>query len=147
MENAVPLTHGDKAEIGFDKDTYDLFTEIGKKYSSDLIGYYHSHPSWGLYLSESDLHNLQYFQGEKFPYGFAIVFDHTLMGKDEKLGFDIYRLDDYSKAEKYHSIPFEIETPASLEYYKWVQKWPKEHPRIIVKTCQRCSHEPECRVA
>lgn len=136
VENAVPLIHGDKAEIGFDKDVYDLFTEIGKKYSSDLIGYYHSHPSWGLYLSESDLNNLQYFQGEKFPFGFAIVFDHTLMGKDEKLGFEIYRLDDYSKAEKYHNVPFEIETPASLEYYKWVQKFSEDFQKkdpILIK--------------
>jgi len=136
VENAVPLIHGDKAEIGFDKDTYELFTEISKKYSSDLIGYYHSHPSWGLYLSESDLGNLTYFQGEKFPYGFAIVFDHTLMGKDEKLGFDIFRLDDYSKAEKYHSVSFEIEIPSSLEYYKWVQKFSEDFQKrdpILIK--------------
>ncbi|MFX1499675.1 MAG: hypothetical protein ACFFDH_01775 [Promethearchaeota archaeon] len=126
VENAVPLSHGDKVEIGFDKDVYDLFIEIGHKYSSDLIGYYHSHPSWGLYLSESDLNNLKYFQGEKFPHGFAVVFDHTLMGKEEKLGFDIYRLDDYSKAENYHSVPFEIEKPTSLEYYKWIQKFSED---------------------
>lgn len=126
VENAVPLSHGDKVEIGFDKDIYDLFIEIGNKYSSDLIGYYHSHPSWGLYLSESDTKNLQYFQGEKFPYGFAIVFDHTLMGKNEELGFEIYRLDDFSKAEKYHKIQYGIEKPTSLEYYKWVQKFSED---------------------
>jgi len=136
VENAVPLIHGDKAEIGFNKDTYSLFKEIGKKYSSDLIGYYHSHPSWGLYLSESDINNLQYFQGETFPYGFGIVFDHTLMGKNGNLGFEIYRLDDYSKAEKYHTIPFEIELPASLEYFKWVQKFSEDFHKkdpILIK--------------
>ncbi|MFX1554116.1 MAG: hypothetical protein ACFFBV_09330 [Promethearchaeota archaeon] len=123
IENAVPIIHGDKVEIGFDKDAYELFSQIGKKYSSDLIGYYHSHPSWGLYLSESDLKNLQFFQNEKFPNGFAIVFDHTLMGKDGNLGFEIYRLDDYSKPEKYHTVSFEIEIPDTLEYFKWVQKF------------------------
>ena len=145
VENAVPLTHGDKAEIGFDKDVYDLFTEIGKKYSSNLIGYYHSHPSWGLYLSESDLNNLQYFQGEKFPYGFAIVFDHTLMGKNEKLGFEIYRLGDYSKADKYHNVPFEIEIPTSLEYYKWVQKFSEDFQKkdpILIKEINEFIEKP-----
>ena len=145
VENAIPLIHGDKAEIGFDKDTYDLFTEIGRKYSSDLIGYYHSHPSWGLYLSESDLNNLQYFQGEKFPFGFAIVFDHTLMGKNEKLGFEIYRLDDYSKVEKYHSVPFEIETPASLEYFKWVQKFSEDLQKkdpVLIKEINEFIEQP-----
>ena len=136
IENAVPITHGDKVEIGFDKDVYELFSQIGKKYSSDLIGYYHSHPSWGLYLSESDLKNLQYFQNEKFLYGFAIVFDHALMGKEGNLGFEIYRLDDFSKTEKYHTVPFEIEIPTTLEYFKWVQKFLEDFQKktpILIK--------------
>ncbi|MFW9987299.1 MAG: hypothetical protein ACFFC3_01450 [Candidatus Odinarchaeota archaeon] len=145
VENAVPLSHGDKVEIGFDKDDYDLFIEIKNKYSLDLIGYYHSHPSWGLFLSESDLNNLKYFQSEKFPYGFAIVFDHTLMGKNEELGFEIYRLDDFSKAEKYHNIQYEIEKPTSIEYYKWVQKFSedieKKNP-ILIKEVNELDERP-----
>lgn len=136
IENAIPITHGDKVEIGFDKDMYELFTQIVKKYSSNLIGYYHSHPSWGLYLSESDLKNLQYFQDEKFPNGFGIVFDHTLMGKDENFGFEIFRLGDYSKPEKYHTVPFEMEIPTTLEYFKWVQKFMEDFQKktpILIK--------------
>ena len=145
VENAVPLIHGDKAEIGFDKDAYDIFTEIGKKYSSTLIGYYHSHPSWGLYLSESDIVNLQYFQKEEFPYGFSIVFDHTLMGKNGNLGFEIYRLDDYIKADKYHTIPFKIEIPNSLEYFKWVQKFSEDFQKkdpILIKEINEFVEQP-----
>ncbi len=136
IENAVPITHGDKVEIGFDKDTYELFNQIGEKYSSDLIGYYHSHPSWGLYLSESDLKNIQYFQNEHFPKGVSIVFDHTLMGKNGHLGFEVYRLDDYKKTDKYHTVPFEIELPNSLEYFKWVQKFSEDFQKknpILIK--------------
>lgn len=145
VENAIPLTHGDKAEIGFDKDAYDLFTEIGKKYSSDLIGYYHSHPSWGLYLSESDIVNLQYFQKEGFPYGFSIVFDHTLMGKDGNLGFEIYRLDDHTKADDYHTVPFKIEIPNSLEFFKWVQKFSEDFQKkdpILIKEINEFAEQP-----
>ncbi len=145
VENAVPITHGDKAEIGFDKDDYDLFNEISKKYSSTLIGYYHSHPSWGLYLSESDLVNLQYFQKEEFPYGFSIVFDHTLMGKDGNLGFEIYRLDDYTKADKYHIVPFKIEIPNSLEYFKWIQKFSEDFQKknpILIKEINEFVEQP-----
>ncbi len=145
VENAVPLIHGDKAEIGFDKDAYDLFTEIGKKYSSTLIGYYHSHPSWGLYLSESDVVNLQYFQKEEFPYGFSIVFDHALMGKDGNLGFEIYRLDDYTKVDKYHTVPFKIEIPNSLEYFKWVQKFSEDFQKkdpILIKEINEFAEQP-----
>ncbi|MFX1305767.1 MAG: hypothetical protein ACFFDG_02920 [Promethearchaeota archaeon] len=136
IENAIPLIHGDKVEIGFDKEIYELFEQIKRKYPYDLVGYYHSHPSWGLYLSESDLKNLQYFQRDDFPYGFGIVFDHTLMGKEDSWGFDIYRLDDYSKAETYHSVSFEIEIPSSLEYFKWVQKFVEDFQKkdpILIK--------------
>ncbi|MFX0104727.1 MAG: hypothetical protein ACFE75_04460 [Candidatus Hodarchaeota archaeon] len=136
IENAIPITHGDKVEIGFDKDIYELFAQIGKKYSSNLIGYYHSHPSWGLYLSESDLKNLQFFQNEKFPHGFAIVFDHTLMGKDGNFGFEIFRLDNYSLPDKYHPVPFEMEIPTTLEYFKWVQKFMEDFQKktpILIK--------------
>ena len=136
IENAVPITHGDKVEIGFDKEIYELFLQIGNKYSLQLIGYYHSHPSWGLYLSESDLTNIQYFQNENFPKGFCIVFDHTLMGKNGSLGFEIYRLDNYLKTEKYYNVPFELEIPNSLEYFKWVQKFAEDFQKknpILIK--------------
>ncbi|MFW9999309.1 MAG: hypothetical protein ACFE9Q_13795 [Candidatus Hodarchaeota archaeon] len=136
MENAIPLIHGDKVEIGFDKDIYELLTQIGKKYSTELIGYYHSHPSWGLYLSESDLKNIQYFQNENFPNGFCIVFDHTLMGKDGGLGFEAFRLDAYMKPDEYHIVPFEVEIPNSLEYFKWIQKFSEDFQKrnpILIK--------------
>jgi proteasome lid subunit RPN8/RPN11 len=136
IENAVPIIHGDKVEIGFDKDMYDLFNEIEQKYSSDLIGYYHSHPSWGLYLSDSDLKNIQYFQNEKFPNGISIVFDHTLVGKNGGLGFEIFRLEDFLKTDKYHTVPFDIELPNSLEYFKWIQKFSEDFQKknpILIK--------------
>ncbi|MFX1568195.1 MAG: hypothetical protein ACFFCV_07495 [Promethearchaeota archaeon] len=136
IENAVPITHGDKVEIGFDKEMYELFVQIGNKYSLPLIGYYHSHPSWGLYLSESDLTNIQFFQNDKFPKGFCIVFDHTLIGKNGNLGFEIYRLDKFSKTDKYHTVPFEVEIPNSLEYFKWVQKFSEDFQKknpILIK--------------
>ncbi len=136
MENAVPVTHGGTVEVGFDREDYELFSNLGKQYSGEIIGYYHSHPSWGLYLSESDKRNLQYFQNEKAPYGFGIVFDHTLMSKDGNLGFEIYRLDDYKIPDKYHEVAYEVEIPATLEYFKWVQKFMEDfHKRnpILIK--------------
>ncbi|MFX0040674.1 MAG: hypothetical protein ACFFCY_14730 [Promethearchaeota archaeon] len=136
IENAIPISHGEKVEVGFDKEILELFTQIQKKYSSQLIGYYHSHPSWGLYLSESDQTNIQFFQNEKFPQGFCIVFDHTLMGLGDKFGFDIFRLDDYTKTDKYSSVSYEIEIPSTLEYFKWIQKFMEDFQKkspILIK--------------
>ncbi|MFX1574100.1 MAG: hypothetical protein ACFFB0_15255 [Promethearchaeota archaeon] len=136
IENAVPVTHGGTVEVGFDKEDYELLSNLGKQYSGQIVGYYHSHPSWGLYLSDSDKRNLQYFQNEKTPYGFAIVFDHTLMSKDEDFGFVIYRLDDYKNPDQYHEVSYEVETPATLDYFKWVQKFMEDFHKsnpIIIK--------------
>ena len=136
IENTIPLTHGEKVEIGFDKEMYELFTQIKKKYSSELIGYYHSHPSWGLYLSESDLGNIQFFQNEKFPQGFCIVFDHTLIVLGGNLGFEIFLLDDYTNTDKYSSVSYEIEIPSTLEYFKWIQKFMEDFQKkspILIK--------------
>jgi len=136
VENAIPIIHGEKVEIGFDKEMYELFAQIEKKYSSKLIGYYHSHPSWGLYLSESDLNNIQYFQNETFPQGFCIVFDHSLMNVKGNLGLEIFRLDDYTITDKYSSVSFEIEIPSTLEYFKWIQKFMEDFQKkepILIK--------------
>ncbi|MFX0143038.1 MAG: hypothetical protein ACFE9C_03090 [Candidatus Hodarchaeota archaeon] len=147
IENAIPITHGEKVEIGFDKEMYELFAQIEKKYSSQLIGYYHSHPSWGLYLSESDQTNIQFFQNEKFPQGFCIVFDHKLMGFGDGFGFDVFRLDDYTKTDKYSSVSYEIEIPSTLDYFKWIQKFmedfQKKSPILIKEINEFVEKAPE----
>ena len=59
------------------------------------------------------------------------------MGKDGNLGFEIYRLNDYSDEmnTEYHKIAYELEMPNSLEYFIWVQKFvedsEKEAPILI----------------
>ncbi|MFX1313141.1 MAG: hypothetical protein ACFFHD_11095 [Promethearchaeota archaeon] len=136
IENAVPITHGGTVEVGFNREDYELFSNLGKQYSGELIGYYHSHPSWGLYLSESDKRSLQFFQNERTPYGFGIIFDHTLMNKDGNFGFEIYRLDDYKIPDKYHEVDYEVELPSTLDFFKWVQKFMEDFHKnapIIIK--------------
>ena len=124
--NAIPITHGKKVSAGFTKDDYDLLTQLEKQYQKknlNIVGWYSSHPGWGLYFSDIEIKTHQFFQKESNPNGFCIVFDHTLMDKDKSFGFEIYRFDDFKKADKYHNVVFEIEEPADLDYFKWVQKF------------------------
>ncbi len=76
--------------------------------------------------------------------GFCIIFDHTILIKGNNLNFEIYRLDDYTKSDKYKKVPFEIEIPSSLEYFKWVQKFmedlQKRNP-ILVKEINEIAEE------
>ncbi|MFX0042600.1 MAG: hypothetical protein ACFE8L_06795 [Candidatus Hodarchaeota archaeon] len=136
--NAIPITHGKKVSVGFTKDDYDLLTQLEKQYQKknlNIVGWYISHPGWGLYFSDVEIKTHQFFQKESNPNGFCIVFDHTLMDNEKIFGFEIFRFDDYKKADKYHNVVFEIEEPADLDYFKWVQKFvedsQKQEPILI----------------
>ncbi|MFX1558881.1 MAG: hypothetical protein ACFFC9_16655 [Promethearchaeota archaeon] len=138
--NSIPITHGKKVSIGFNSDDYNAFSEVERIYVKQnlyAVGWYSSHPGWGIFFSDSAIKNHRFFQNDKKPYGFYIVFDHTLMGKDGKLGYEIYRLNDYSdeKNNEYHKVIYELEVPKTLEYFNWVQKFvedsEKEAPILI----------------
>ncbi|MFX1393606.1 MAG: hypothetical protein ACFFAH_08525 [Promethearchaeota archaeon] len=140
--NAIPITHGKKISIGFNSEDYNAFSEVERIYAKQnlhAVGWYSSHPGWGLFFSDSAIINHRnFFQNDKKPYGFYIVFDHTLMAKDGNLGFEIYRLDDYSdeKNTEYHKIAYEIEIPNNLEYFTWVQKFVEDNEKeapILIK--------------
>ena len=137
--NAVPIMHGLPVSVGFSKKELELFQQVREKYEvgeTIVVGWYISRPSWGLDFTEVTIGNHKFFQNENFPNGICIVFDHSLMGKDGNLGFEVFRLDDYSKTEKYHTVPFEVEIPNSLEYFKWVQKFSEDFQKknpILIK--------------
>lgn len=125
--NAIPITHGNKVEVGFSNEDYAAFAQVDEHYSEKglySIGWYHSHPGWGLFFSDTDKKNQLSYQSEQSPYGFGIVFDHTLMGQGENLGFDVYRLEDLSQGpnSNYVRVAYEVEAPKSLNYYNWVKK-------------------------
>jgi proteasome lid subunit RPN8/RPN11 len=131
--NAIPLFHGTKAEIGLSADEYKSIGihKIEERYESQgisIVGWYHSHPGWGLYYSESDIKHHQFYQNGKKPLGFGIVFDYTLMNKEGELGLEVYRLDDYldNFNTQYHVVEYELEKPNTLEYFKWVQKFSED---------------------
>ena len=137
--NAIPITHGKSISLGFSSEDYNLFTEIENRYAPhnlSIVGWYSSNPNWGLFFTDNAIKNHRFFQKESFPNGFQIVFDHTLMGKEGSLGFEIYRLNDYKEGDDHHQVPFEIESPNSLEYFKWVQKFVEDSQKktpILIK--------------
>jgi len=141
IENSIPITHGSRIEVGFSPEDYAAFAQIDEQYADKglfAVGWYHSHPGWGLFFSDADIKNHLFYQKSQTPNAFGIVFDHTLMGKDGNLGFDVYRLKDYSKgpASDYLKVPYEIEVPKTLDYYKWVAKFIEDSQKkapILIK--------------
>jgi proteasome lid subunit RPN8/RPN11 len=136
VENAIPITHGSRIEVGFSPEDYASFAQIDEQYADKglfAVGWYHSHPGWGLFFSDSDVKNHLFYQKDQTPYSFGIVFDHTFMGKEGNLGFDIYRLKDHKKGTKsdYIKVAHEVEIPKTLDYYKWVQKFVEDSQKKV----------------
>ena len=97
IEDAVPITHGSSIHVQFRMDDYifaagvnDLLVEKTNKHF--FVGWYHSHPGLGLFLSGTDIVNHLGFQNLN-PLACAIVFDHTLIELGDE-GFQVFRLNN-----------------------------------------------------
>lgn len=137
---AVPINHGSSIDIEFNDLDYKKFASIDEeanKKNMSIIGWYHSHPRLGLIFTNTDIKNHLFWQKEGTPDAFAVVFDHSQMGKNDSLGFKSFRLDNYKLGEKsdYHEIVVEVEPPESLDFFKiiknLVEESQKESPILI----------------
>jgi gas vesicle protein len=131
--NVIPFHHGIQVSTGFTKEDVELLANMNKEYQEKdlkIIGWYISRPGWGLDFTDITIQNHKFFQTVKNPQGFIIIFDHTLMGKEKEFGFKIYSLKDYKKSDDYHEIPYEIEMPANLNFFKWVQKFVEDSQKL-----------------
>lgn len=109
IEDAIPITHGSSIHVQFKMDDYifaatinDLLVEKTNKLF--FVGWYHSHPGLGLFLSGTDIINHLGFQNLN-SLACAIVFDHTLIELEED-GFMVFRLN--SDFMGYHPIKYRI---------------------------------------
>jgi proteasome lid subunit RPN8/RPN11 len=105
IEDAYPMGHGNAvyAEIKDYKNYVRAFKDI-KKSDLFICGWYHSHPSYGCFMSKEDLGTQSRYQ-KLWDKAIALVIDpYQIDGKS--LGFEIYRAN--FKTRKWFSVPFEI---------------------------------------
>ncbi len=135
VEKAEAMTFGHKYDVELNVKHLGFIEEIELKYQNEgkyMIGWFHSHPSFGLFFSVIDLINQYKFQQVNNDFC-GLVFDHTLLGqkKEEKIeaedgtkhkiakydtGFEIYRLsdikmniDDPQFEKNYHKVDYIVE--------------------------------------
>ena len=143
--NIIPLQHGIKVSTGFTKEDVELLANLNKEYQEKdlkIIGWYISRPGWGLDFTEITIQNHKFFQTEKNPQGFVIIFDHTIMGKEKEFGFKIYTLKDFKKSNDSREIPYEIIIPKNLNFFKWVQKLVEDSQRLSPVIIKELKEEP-----
>jgi proteasome lid subunit RPN8/RPN11 len=139
VNDVIPITHGDVVESGFSQELHNIISEIKRKSLEkelNIIGWYHSHLGYGIYLSNSDRVNHLFFQNEESPYGFAIVFDYKIVESEngkKDYGFEILRFKNYLKGPEsgYAKVRYEIEKPNTLDYFKWVKNLVEDSQRKV----------------
>jgi proteasome lid subunit RPN8/RPN11 len=105
IEDVYPMGHGNAvyAEIKDYKNYVRAFKDI-KKSRLFICGWYHSHPSYGCFMSREDLGTQSRYQ-TLWDKAIALVIDpYQINGKS--LGFEIYRAN--FKKREWFSVPFEI---------------------------------------
>lgn len=141
LQDVIPITHGDIVELGFSEEIHEILAKINQDFLDKgikIIGWYHSHLGYGLNLSSSDRKNQIQLQNEQNPFGFSIVFDTKLIGKNKLFGFEIFRFKNFSKGSESEivKVNYELEKPNSLNYFKWIQELIEESQRkspIIIR--------------
>ncbi len=134
LVNILPIQHGIQVSTGFTREDIELFSQLDKEYEEKelgIIGWYTSRPGWGLDFTDITIQNHKFFQTDKNPHGFIIIFDHSLLGDQvEDLGYKVYTLKDYKKSNEYLSVACEIGKPNTLGFFKWVQKFVEDSQRL-----------------
>ena len=95
------ISHGDAVSVKIDdygKALNKVLVKLSNRNES-ILGWYHSHPSYGLFMSQTDFDTQLSYQ-RLFKQAVALVFDHTLWS-DIHSGIEAYRLQsDFKTFEK-----------------------------------------------
>ncbi|HUX99748.1 MAG TPA: hypothetical protein VMV49_09360 [Candidatus Deferrimicrobium sp.] len=111
ITDAVPITHGTHYGVEFKKEHYVLSAYLNLMVAENdefYVGWYHSHPGLGLFLSQTDIVNHLGYQVVN-PKAIAMVFDHTKLIQKEP-PIEIFQLDNptFGVSSNYHSIEYYI---------------------------------------
>ncbi|OLS12813.1 MAG: 26S proteasome regulatory subunit N11, partial [Promethearchaeota archaeon CR_4] len=95
IQSMVPFIHGSATEVRFSEEDYGLAEEVVDKAENAgqfLVGWFHTHPGLGLYLSDIDILNHLGFQSVN-PLAVAVVLDPALVA-EMGYGFKVFALDN-----------------------------------------------------
>jgi tetratricopeptide (TPR) repeat protein len=121
ISELVPITSGTETDVQFKDEHYAKVSEINAmaaERNEFIVGWYHTHPGLGLFLSPVDIINQLGYQSinEK---AIAIEFDFIQM-TPSRSGFAIFRLNEASLAASYHSVSWRVLNTPKLEYLQTV---------------------------
>lgn len=102
INDAIPMVHGNLVEVEFKDEHYSKADEINQSLTDKnwIVGWYHTHPGHGLFLSSVDKINHAGYQTLN-PNAVALVFDPSNFSDKNKFKdyIKIFRLEDPEKRE------------------------------------------------
>ncbi|MHA1265325.1 MAG: hypothetical protein ACTSRS_08845 [Candidatus Helarchaeota archaeon] len=123
----IPMTSGTETEVEFKEEDYAKAAEINEEVATRgefIVGWFHTHPALGLFLSPADIMNQLGYQSlnEK---AIAIVYDFTRVTPTHP-GFLIFRLDEATiTTGAYHIISWKCLDRDDFPYSYFVSFFPK----------------------
>ncbi|MFX1294111.1 MAG: Mov34/MPN/PAD-1 family protein [Promethearchaeota archaeon] len=141
ISEIIPITSGSNEEVEFKDEDYAKAAKINSeaaKRKEFIIGWYHTHPGIGLFLSATDILNQVGYQSLNES-AIAVVFDFTQMTPNNS-GFSIFRLDNPTLlSAAYHSLQWRIiDAPKDLysECIAFFNRFLADLNHIILKNKQ-----------
>jgi len=104
--DAYPMGHGDAIYV--DIKDYSNFAKVYHEINKNgqfIVGSYHSHPSYGLFISEEDFGNLSRYQ-RLWDKAVTLVIDPFLIN-GKSLGFKVFRAD--LQTGQWYSLPTRLD--------------------------------------
>ena len=101
VEEAYPIGYGNATYVQI--SDYSILPEVLER-KKFIVGWYHSHPSYGLFMSREDYQTQLRYQ-QHWNKAIAVVIDPTLISS-VNFGIDVFRLDQ--NLEYFTDIQFEI---------------------------------------
>jgi tetratricopeptide (TPR) repeat protein/proteasome lid subunit RPN8/RPN11 len=119
ITEVVPIASGSDLEVVFQDEHYaksEMINDLAAERNEFIVGWYHTHPAIGLFLSPTDIINQLGYQSLNDK-AIAIVFDHNQMTSASP-GLSIFRLDDPSlgQASAFHAVRWRMKD-ASKEIF------------------------------
>ena len=110
--DAYPISHGNAiyAKISDFKNFVRVFSKLKKK-GLFICGWYHSHPTYGLFMSQEDFGTQARYQ-QLWDQAVALVIDPFQID-GTRLGFDLFR--GNLQARRWITVPFKLKDPLNAE--------------------------------
>lgn len=140
IKDAIPIVHGNLVEVEFQDEHYAKADEINQSLTDEnwVVGWYHTHPGHGLFLSAVDKINHSGYQSLNSK-AIALVFDPSKIEDKSRLEeyIKIFKLKDPELRERSDFMEIEgVEVVHSLQeviasVYETSMLFSKNHPLVL----------------